>query len=435
MPIWELHTRQGRLVLNVHCRTFLNVNCFMSSRTRGSNDPNELRDVVANLVSGMPLSRVPDDLHPRLLVPLSAAKNEAIVAGNTAQVKRIQAIMHELRLNPRKVKTSRASSRASSRAAAITQRTLAEEKQDDLDKTIDELLCGRSIDTIDDDILPKLISAMKDRKSIFIAQGDYRKTQQLEDLIQSGNSRYYEASYHSVQNSKLTNLRLQLLQAKSDLEAAEQFWREAKAQHDEEYTANLEAMEQQHRQQLEDYDNSFPEVLPANFRKLSVAVLQLREQEKHLVLSKRYEDAIPFRERADKLENEELESQRQKFLRAFNTQRQQLIETQDSQRRCFDKNWGRKLERFEKEKDHEVGVLKRTIANLESRIRNIEEETEVKTVTASGRVTPRVTSRTTQASSRGGPRMSPASINPRVRNVAASRMTQKRCVVRRVGRD
>ena len=116
---------------------------FAMRRTRGDPEGDDVRDIVENLISGMSLARVPEDIHPRLLVPLSAAKNEAIVAGNTATVKRIQTIMRELHLHPTKTGTmSRASSRASARSAFVTTRSLREEKKDDMDKTIDELIDG-----------------------------------------------------------------------------------------------------------------------------------------------------------------------------------------------------------------------------------------------------------------------------------------------------
>jgi hypothetical protein len=240
--------------------------------------------------------------------------------------------------------------------------SLHEERHDGLHATIDELLDGRALDTVDGTILSQLIVGLKDRKQSSIMGGDYHQSQMLENLIQEVNTKYSETTYHSVQNSRLTNLRVQLLKAKEDLDAAEEFWRQAKEQHDTEYATSLAALEKQHTQQLEDFDTSFPEILPTNFRKLSPQLLQLREQERHLVLSKRYEDAIPYRERA------ELETQRQKFMTAFQTQRQQLIDSQNGQRECFEKNWVRKLERFECEKEHEMLVLNRTIANFETKI-------------------------------------------------------------------
>ncbi|OHT01137.1 hypothetical protein TRFO_01735 [Tritrichomonas foetus] len=399
-------------------------------KSRNEYDADDVRDIVESLISGMSLARVPDELHTQLLMPLSAAKNEAIVAGNSSAVKRIQSIMRELRLNPGK--RNGGSSRASSRpqSAFVTSRAM-NDKIGNLDVTIDELLEGRSLDTVESSLISRLIPAMKNRKQGLIANGDYHGSQLLENLIQEANSKHYEATYQNVQSTKLNNLKLQLLQAKADLEAAENFWKESKEQQENDFNESLALLEEQQAQQLIDYDNSFPENLPANFRKLSCHVLQLREQEKHLVLSKRYEDAIPFRERADKLEAKELEQQRQKFIRAFNTQREQLLETHASQKRCFERNWERKWERFNKEKEHEISVLHKTIANFERKIGMLENETDFVTAPSTPRHTPRVSSRQSTMN-RAPMRTTPANMNARVRNIAASRMTQKKPVIRRV---
>jgi hypothetical protein len=402
----------------------------MSKRGR-EYDPDELRDIVNNLISGSSLSRVPAEFHSFLLVPLSAAKNEAIVAGNTLLVKRLQTLMQELQLNPGKALTT-SRRRQRSQSAFITSRTLKDEKHDDVQVTIDELLEGRDIETIDGSELPRLIPALKDRKQIAITRGDYRQSQQLEDLIQAGNSRHYERTYQSLQNSRLTALRVQLMKANEDLQSAEEFWAKAKEEHDEEYNANLDSMNDQQRQQLDDLDASFPDSLPAKFAKLSPHVLNLREQEKHLVLSKRYEDAIPIRERADRLEEDELERQRRKFMNAFETRRRQLSDAHNTQRRCFDRNWGRKLERFESERDHDLDVLKRTIANFEARIEAIENDTEIATTGVISKQTPRSSSRATPPTTRTPSRAAPPDMNARVRNVAASNINRKPRV-RRVG--
>lgn len=394
-------------------------------------DPSELREVVRSLVAGMSLARVPEEMHPQLLIPLSAAKNEALVAGNATTVKRIQGLLHDLKLNPGRPGPPLTSTLASARSTFVTTRSRMEERRDDLERTIDELLDGRGLETVGDDVIPSLIAAMKDRKQVYIAQGEYRKTQQLENLIQASNARFYDANYHSMQSSKLAAMRVQLVQAKSELEAAELFWRDAKARQEEEYEAGLEDLEEQQRMQLEDYDTSFPEVLPANYRKLSTRVLQIRDQEKHLVLAKRYEDAIPYRELADRLESEELEEQRQRFLKNFQAQRQQLVENQSGQRKCFQRNWERKWERFDKEKEHELSVLQRVVTNLESKIRGIEEpDGEPKTPQGKGST---VLTRAAQISSRNNSRMSTASVNSRVRNIAASRLAQRRTLMRKFG--
>jgi hypothetical protein len=386
------------------------------------DDADDLREIVDSLLSGVPLSRVPEEIHSRLLVPLSAAKNEAIVAGNRSAVKRLQSMIHELQLNPgRSAPPSRISSR--SQSTFVTARSLKGTTSDDMTVIIDDLLDGRDVATVDGGSLLRLVGAMKERKRLAIAEGDYRQSQQLENLIQAGNSRYFEITYHGVQNSRLTALKVQLMKANEDLQAAEEFWARAREEHDQEYASSLESLEADQDRQLTDFDSSFPEALPSKYLKWSPQLLQMREQEKHLVLSKRYDDAILVRERADALEQEELEQQRQKLIRAFQVQRQQLIDTHKVQRSCFETNWERKTDRFEAERDRDISVLKRTIGNFEIRIGELENQTEVVTfgVIRSGPKSPLRPLSMNRITNQG----SPPAMNARVRTITASKVARK----------
>lgn len=375
--------------------------------------PEEIRSIVDSLVAGSSIARVPEEYHPQLLMPLSAAKNEAIVAGNAALVKRIQQLMKSLKLS-----TDRSRSASARRRSVQTRQIRSETVDEPISPLIDELLDGRPTDTVDDTQLNDVIAAMKTKKEELEGERDYRRLQIAENIIQELSSRRYEATYTFVQNSKLANLKKQLNDTQFELKEKKQMWSDQRAAFDEEYQMSKEELLADQEQELQEYDNSFPEILPANFRKLSPQVLQLREQEKHLVLTKRYEDAIFYRERADKLETQELEQQRAKFVRAFQVKRNQLVETQKTQLACFERHWERRLALLEKESNEDIKPLKSSIANIQKKIDAL----------GSGPDEPAVTSRssmTTTPLRRSDNRTAPSSVCPRVRSVAASKMTSK----------
>jgi hypothetical protein len=227
----------------------------------------------------------------------------------------------------------------------------------------------------------------------------------------------------------LRSLRDQLLKVKDDQAKAENFWREARKQHRLEYNASLVTLQEQHAQQLADFDRSFQEILPGNFRKKSVKLLQLREQEKQALLINRCLDAVGFADQANQLESQEMKEQRRQFAIAFRTQREQLIEAQESQRRCFEENWERKKEKFERKKQQEMGILRRTIANFEKKIEEMENDMEIATMGI--RKTVRSQSKASRVL-RETARSAPVGMSPRVRNVAATRIAKKKVIVRRV---
>jgi hypothetical protein len=324
------------------------------------------RETVEALISGMPLSRVPEDRHPALLSALSAARNEASVAGHWPIVKRLQSVIAHLQLHPGLTPPQiRAQLQ---RVADRETHHIRRANNDNEEEIIDELVHGRPSETVDGARLNSILPRLKERRDFTVSGGDYRTSQKLEDLIHEVNQRQLEHTYSDLKFTRFATLELQLRNAKQELENAEQFWKD----HIEAFNAvKSEAetsLEEKHRQQLEDYDASFPDLLPPNFRKMSVHVLQLREQEKHLVLTHRYEEAIPFHDRSDKMETNELDQQRDRFEGSFDTQRQLLLETQEAQFYCLLKNFDRKWVQLERAKEAELSARAQLVANLERRI-------------------------------------------------------------------
>lgn len=338
-------------------------------RTPLRYDPDNPRKTVEALIAGMPVARVPEDEHSALLMKLSAALTEAQVARNEIRSKRIREVMKKLRLHPGKTPEQ---IRTQSRELATADRGRVWGASEDDDVIIDELIDGRPPESVDGGRLGTLLPKLKERQKTTIDMGDYRTSQKLEDLIVRMNARSLVLSNDEDRNQRLATLRVQLMNAKQELKNAQDFWRDHIDEYNQIYNDSKANLDEVHRQQLEDFDASFPEMLPTNFRKMSAHVLQVREQEKHLVLAHRFEEAIPLHERADQLEKEELEIQRQKFIKAFHTQRQQLLDVQSSQNDCFDKNRLRKWKQIEQERNKELASKQQFVAHLEKRIEKLE---------------------------------------------------------------
>jgi hypothetical protein len=370
----------------------------------------------------MPLSRIPDEKHPSLLVPLAAAKNEAAVGGHVATVKRIQAIVGKLKLYP---------GQSPSEIRAAKERRSEEEFREvhrvndaNEDIVVDELIEGRPADTVEGHSLPAVIQKLKARKSLYKEKGDYVICQKLSDLIEKCNAKLLEFSFSGANTDKMATLQAQLQNARDDLAQAEQFWADLVAEFDTSRNERRRELIEKNREQLADFDDSYPDMLPVNFRKLSVGVLQLREQEKHLVETNRYQEAIHFHARSDGLEVSELDESRARFEGAFQLQRNQLTEQQESQLRCLTEYWQRRWEQLERNRDHELSARRQVVENLERRVAIVENEGIVPDnfPLPPERLARRVVQTVT-------PR-NPSQVNPRIRRAAASRINLRPVVKR-----
>lgn len=386
-------------------------------------DAEDVHDIVNHLINGMSIARVPEEVHPQLLMPLSAAKNEAIVAGNHQRVKRIKQLMEQLHLNPGKTKEQiRSRSNNMTRPA----KTYSKQNDDDIDALVDQLIDGRPPETVNGSSLPTIIPKLKERKTETKTNGDFKTAQKLENLIQEMNTRKLEFSYASVNNSRLAQLQFQLMEAKAKYQEDKQRYLEERKLFHETFENSLEEKKEQQRLELEEYDNEFPENLPLNFRKNSPLVLQLRDQARHLVGTNRFEEAIPFYKKADEIEREEIQQKREKFIDEFHKKRCLILSKQKTEMECFETNWKRKEKVFEKDYQAELSADKQLVVNIERRIQRLQDDaTESLSVALpQNRAISRQAPRTVQIPS-GRMRNSPAELNPRVRTMAASRINRK----------
>lgn len=401
------------------------------------NGTGDIRQTIDNLLNGLSISKVPESIHPKLLMPLSAAKNEAIVAGNIPLVKRIQTLMKSLKLNQTsngKKSSKDATTRkrgiipASSAIKAKTS-TLVNESgvEEPIEVLVDELIEGRPTDTIDNTMLPTIITALKAKKEELISTGCYHKLQATEDLIQEFNSRFYESAYNNVRSDRVVQIQQQLNEAQQELQDMENHWNEQKDSFENEYRASREQLIKDQEVELIQYDESFPDILPVSYRKLSPTVLQLREQEKHLVLTKRYQEAIEFRARADEIEQKELAVQREKFVKAFNDKRKQLLEQQKNTFKCFEENWKRKFLQLEKDRNFEVIPLRNAIEIYKKKLSALERGSDDSAqANVSNRGVKVIKSSLSNSSlSRSRMRNTSSQIYSRVRSVAAPRISSR----------
>ena len=165
----------------------------------------EIREIVDSLIEGTPLNKFSEEVHPFLLMPLSAAKNEAIVAGNSNLVKKIQSIMKNLRLGPENSSRASTPRRKIETNKQYTSRTISSEEPIEL--IIDEIIEGRPFNTINEDLYSQIILGLKSKKEQILENGDYRLSQQIENLIQELNGLIYKVTFSNVCSEKINNLK------------------------------------------------------------------------------------------------------------------------------------------------------------------------------------------------------------------------------------
>lgn len=354
----------------------------------------EINQIIQELISGKPLSSVDKKIQPKLLMPLSLYKNEYEVSGDASKVRRISRIIEALQVLPK--------------SSAIPPLIRSARRSSSADKTsvVDELMTGRTIDSIPSYQIDDVLSQLKNRKQSAVLQGKYRLSQQIEDLGQQTYTRKLEITYLQDRDSKRAVCEQQLEAAVAEQEESVEFWKKIQTNEIKKYEDEKLRLETELDQELAKFDASYPQLLPPKYRKNSTHTLQLREQEKHLISTRRYNDAIPIRREIRELERMDIENMQLQFLRNFEKNRSYLVAKQENQMECFENNWKRKFQKVEALKNHELNQVDQLIHNFRRKIETIEEDKESVIESA-------LTSE----------RSVPARSHPRARSIAAQRLT------------
>ncbi|EAX66362.1 hypothetical protein TVAG_521380 [Trichomonas vaginalis G3] len=123
-----------------------------------------------------------------------------------------------------------------------------------------------------------------------------------------------------------------------------------------------------HEQQISDFKETWPKTLPAPFRKVSKRVLEIRDQERHLIYMNRYDDAIEYKNRADRLEKRDIDRQRDNFNDQFRRNLKTLRDAQKKELLALSAKWASKLDELNAHAKKDIENKKRNIELLKSKL-------------------------------------------------------------------
>ena len=139
-------------------------------------------------------------------------------------------------------------------------------------------------------------------------------------------------------------------------------------EHDERARTSLEALDAEIEEQLLEFDNITQGPLPSQYIKFSSALLNLRETEKFLVKSRRFEEAASIKAEADAKEEIEIQQLHKRFITKRMQQRQKLIECFSTKKRCIEEKNERIRNKIEQDHRSELAALKKSVDNQQKKL-------------------------------------------------------------------
>lgn len=243
-----------------------------------------------------------------------------------------------------------------------------------LEIKVDDLFRGVSFSTIEYETIPNLITIIKERKRHAVLDANYEASQKCENMIRYISSMSLQRKFNTIKNATVQDLRDQLRTAQSQLIQMERKWKQKVQDFNDQQSESTKRLERNHQMKLQEFDSQVPKELPPEYCKLSADLLNLREQERQLVFSKRYDEAIALRKEGDKREKQETQAQKQRFVRETQQRRQKLLQDQRNAIECFTMRWTKQSENLNKEMNKELNTQRKIIENIQLKINEAESE-------------------------------------------------------------
>lgn len=304
------------------------------------------------------MSQLPILAKPRVEVPTSTA---TIVSRNTLSPETI-------RSNFPKV------ARPAPLTASTEYKALNKRDKVSSERKTDDILRGCSVEAVPAEEIPKVVVALKERKRQFILKGDYDTAQRIEDAIGKLNSIVIQRRYQAMKNAEIRRLELKLGAAEQSLKNTIRNWNGKVREFNKTQTGSSNRLERIQFAKVNEFDSLPNDVLPPAFRKASPMLLDMREREKHMVLTKRYEEAMQLHRQADKREKKEAEEQKRRFIQKQQRERAALIDTQSKDVGVFRDRWTRNAQELQRDMEKNVMNQQMNVEHIKQKIRDAQSE-------------------------------------------------------------
>jgi hypothetical protein len=205
-----------------------------------------------------------------------------------------------------------------------------------------------------------------------IDQGDLIVAQKYEDANRQLMVIQTERNRVNSQSTRRAELEIFLDRVREKLNEQREKMKAELEAHDARTEESVRAQENESQEECRVFDEETEGELPPLHKKFSQGLLNMREQERFLLRTRRFEDAGYTRMEADEREKAELAELREIWRATRETQKAKLLEAHRRKIVCLKENAERTRRKIEATHQAEIERMEQSIANLEKRIGNFE---------------------------------------------------------------
>jgi hypothetical protein len=330
-----------------------------------ANETRRITRLVRELMGGKPVSQISlEDVRP-IIGALAQEREIAAARSRGSRLQRIDRVVSELEKyeSSRRPRTPR--KKGSTADCDFAPPTV-------LNSVLDDLISGIPNDIVETRMIPSLTEHAKTIINDLLSTGEYVKAQHYENVHQSLVSLLIARQVQEQKLTKYQTIQANIVLFTTQLEQEQEKLKTILGNIQSKIDQSVKEEDDRWAIELSAFDQITLGKLPPGARKLSSRLLNLRQQERSLLSSRRYQDAAGIKSEADQLEEEEMQRLRQEFVRKREAQKTILESIHEQKRKCiFDKGERSKSEII-RSGEKELERLRQAIENMQMRLQQLD---------------------------------------------------------------
>lgn len=338
--------------------------------------------IINQILTGIDIILVDPQLYPHLLPPLQVFRDNFQETGQKELVKKCEFLQEYMSDYPHRQQISRM---LMNRPPSPPPKPPVL-SQDEVNQIVDNLLETDEIHFFPREELELILAELRKRRAQFQQNGEYLKAQRADQYTKSILNYGQLGAVEQLQNKKVDDIRTKLKDAETQLVADKKKWENLYTNLKNEAKKDLISINNNFEQQISELldklkkDENGNISIPANFRKASGNLLQLRARQKAMVEAKKYEEAAQIKEKADETEKNEKTEQENRYKEYINGK---VNLKRNDQRKALNvrkKYWKQQEEALVKQANSEVEKAEMSIEHIKKNLREAENAQNIATV-------------------------------------------------------
>ena len=219
-----------------------------------------------------------------------------------------------------------------------------------------------------------IVAEMKRRKAKYAKKEEFEKA----DMVTKTMNKFiklceFSESNH-IQSEKSNDLKQKLSEAQQNHEDLKRRWKQIFDIYYEKFDQEYKEMVEKQNKVIMELEKQREAKMPAKFHKYSSELLNLKQKNKAMVFSKRYNEASELQAEVAKLEEQENQRNYQDWMLSIDDQIAKASATHEQQRKIRENNFKREEKCMQKTMKEEIEASEKLIANLNRTIKATEDQ-------------------------------------------------------------